>query len=164
MPQNAGAQAAAASPAPVIAHVYALAIAKQQREETLDAVMQACMVQMRLSVGDGQGKIAAGAARCTVCLGHRDPKHTAHYTRVVSAERRSSLPALADQSRSRDLQPRGHKLCRNDWLGFMDATHTLSVLPFVERNRGDFRQAACAARSNAKVPRGVFVDSLFLKE
>jgi hypothetical protein len=43
MPQNAGAQAAAASPAPVIPHVYALAIAKQQREETLDAVMQACM-------------------------------------------------------------------------------------------------------------------------
>jgi hypothetical protein len=37
------AQTAANSPAPVIPHVYALAAAKRQRDETLDAVMQACM-------------------------------------------------------------------------------------------------------------------------
>ena len=37
------AQAAANSPAPVIPHVYALAAAKRQRDDTLDAVMEACM-------------------------------------------------------------------------------------------------------------------------
>jgi hypothetical protein len=37
------AQAAAASPAPAIPSTYAIVAARNQREETLDAVMQGCM-------------------------------------------------------------------------------------------------------------------------
>jgi hypothetical protein len=39
------AQAAANSPAPVIPNMYAIALAQRQRNDTLDAVTQACMAK-----------------------------------------------------------------------------------------------------------------------
>jgi hypothetical protein len=41
--RSEAAQAAAGSPAPVIPSMYGIVAAKQQRDETLDAVMQGCM-------------------------------------------------------------------------------------------------------------------------